>query len=635
MYTSDFATRRTSQEDRRGTAMVSALVVFAGLFGLLFTTTLLSSIEVKEARRSVEDVRAQYLAEAGVERALQFMESAVQNSAFEGPMQGLNNLFAGGQEVTPFLGTQLLDGGNQVGAYTASLTLVDQTDESMTIQIDASGYLPDAPMNLPAGEQVSEWEAVSVTVVYDLEPSQVFDYSYFINNWGWFYGNTINANGNVRSNGQFDVAGYSPSANGQPLYDAVQWDGSSATLQGYQDDNGDGLEDGGDGGVWSGWDVVGAQNLRGTGGQAKNQHDFQEQVPMPNLTDLSYYEARAKAYGSGARIGSTTVSDAVYGDDAGETGNLYLHGTLADPIVLDGPLVVQGDVIISGYVEGQGSIYCGGNVYVPDSIRYVDPPSSPRPIGTTQADTEAWLSANWNKDFLGLFARENVVVGDHTNGTWQYYVDNWMSSSLNSSVEDAGEDGIPNTRKGKDGIAGTADDDVLEGDGTFTVDHYTAADLAYGLIPPGKSVGDAIPGTGEDIDGDGQYDPTTTLADVVLSKPLDAATWGGNMPAGGIAKYSDIASLYANHLDATFYTNHSFCYLVLGSQAAEINGALVSRNENIIYGTPSIEMNHDSRLLGGNSGVAGTLLPQVMRAPSVVRWQRLDRDPNFTAGLNP
>jgi hypothetical protein len=103
------------------------------------------------------------------------------------------------------------------------------------------------------------------------------------------------------------------------------------------------------------------------------------------------------------------------------------------------------------------------------------------------------------------------------------------------------------------------------------------------------------------------------------------------MPAAGIAAYSDIATLYANHLDATFYTNHSFCYVVLGSEDANINGALVSRNEDIIYGTPNIKINHDSRLLGGSSSLAAPLLPRTVEAPEILRWSRLDRDPNRNA----
>lgn len=162
----------------------------------------------------------------------------------------------------------------------------------------------------------------------------------------------------------------------------------------------------------------------------------------------------------------------------------------------------------------------------------------------------------------------------------------------------------------------------------FTIEHYTAADAELGLIPAGKSVGDAIPGTGEDIDGDGVYDPTITLADVVMNKPLNTTVWGGNMPAAGIPAYNSIATLYANRLDATFYTNHSFCYVVLGSEAANINGALVSRNEDIVYGTPSVSMNHDSRLLGGNSSMAAPLLPRTLDKPEILRWSRLDHDPN-------
>ncbi len=210
-----------------------------------------------------------------------------------------------------------------------------------------------------------------------------------------------------------------------------------------------------------------------------------------------------------------------------------------------------------------------------------------------------------------------------------------MSSGLNKSEEDAGEDGIPNTSEGRDGISGTADDDVLEDDGVFSVEYYTAEDEALGLIPPNKSIGDIIPGTGEDIDGDGAYDDTTDLSDIDFSVPLNTSNWGGNMPARGIRRYRDIATLYANNLDAVFYTNHSFCYLVLGRQSARINGALVSRNENIIYGTPTIEINHDSRLLGGSTGMAGELLPQVMQSPSILRWQKLDRDPNWYLGVQP
>jgi len=616
---------------------MAVLIVFLGVFGLLYATIAMSTNEARASRRTIDDVRARYLAESGFERGMQFLENAVSLNQATDPLEGLLSLFpdAGDRTITPYIGEAMLDGNAQVGAYSVSMTVTSETPTSITIQLDASGYLPVAPTALQPGERLNAWDAISVTVLYSLEPSEVFDYAYFINNWGWFYGNTIYANGNVRSNGQFDVAGYSPTVTGQATYESVAFDGVNATLSGYRDDNNDGLADGNDGGAWSGWDIVSAQNLRGNGGNAENQHEFAGKVEMPNLTDLDRYETSAILDGSSVSIDGVEVSDAVYGDEPGETGNLYLEGTLADPIELNGAMVVRGDVIISGYVTGQGAIYAGGNVYCPGSVQYVNGPTTTRPSGSSQSDNEDWVEDNWDKDFLGLFARENVVVGDHTNSTWRYYVGHWMSSSMNKSDEDSGEDGIPNTRAGMDGIMGTADDDVLEGDGVWTVETYSQVDADLGLIPPGSNIGDPIPGTGEDIDGDGLYDDTTTLADVDITVPLDTANWGGNMPGSGISNYRDIATLYAHTLDAVFYTNHSFCYTVLGSTPASINGALVSRNENIVYGTPRIDINYDNRLLGGSTGMAGDLLPKVMQSPTVVRWQELDRDPNRYVGVAP
>jgi hypothetical protein len=608
-------------------ALAATLVVFVGMVGLTFATLALSNVEVRDSRSSVDELRARYLAESGVERARRLVASAIQKGG-AAPLESVVALFDGEPSTMPFPGNQQFDGDAVVGGYAVTLTLLEQTAAAVTLRIDATGYLPDAPANLAEGEQLDAWHAVTTTVRYELEPSEVFDYAYFINNWGWFYGNTIFANGNTRSNGQFDIAGYAPTITGQPTYEEVAFQGGVASLTGYRDDNGDGLTDGNDGGVWSGWDIVGGSKMKGNGAKASNQHEYDEQVPMPNLSDLAQYEAKALEHGSKITIDGAVMTNAVYGDETGEKAGLYLVGTAAKPIVLDGPVVVDGDVIISGHVTGQGAIYASGNVYVPNSIVYVDGPSTDRPSSNSEADTEAWLTANWDKDFLGLFSAENIVVGDHTHTTWKSYVEGWMKSSLNKSEEDAGEDGVPNTKAGLDGILGTADDDVLEDDGSFTVEVYTVVDEELGLIPPGFEVGDTIPGSGEDIDGDGQYDDTTTLADIAFDTALNTTNWGGNMPLAGISKYSDIATLYAYNLDAVFYTNHSFCYLVLGSSDAVINGALVSRNENIVYGTPKFVTNYDCRLLGGVTGMAGDLLPQIVGTPRTLVWRRLDEDPN-------
>jgi len=618
---------RMTYRSRRGSAIVGVLVVLVGVVGIVYATGTVSVAEVRDSRRAIDDVRANYLAEAGIERGMNFLGQAVRNTSMQNPLGGLTTLLGGGP-ITPFLGEPVMNGANQVGAYTVRMTQVAADATSVTIAIDASGYLPNAPSALPAGEEVDSWRAVRSTVRYTVAPSRVFDYSYFLNNWGWFYGSTIYANGNARSNGNFDAGGYAPMITGQPIYDSVAWNGAAALLAGYQDDNNDGLSDGNDGGVWSGWDIVNAQNVRGNGGRAANQHEYSEPIPMPNLSDLAPYEANAVAMNGSITINGVQVSDAIYGDEGGEKQHLFLNGTAANPVVLNGPVVVRGDVLITGVVQGQGTIYSGRNIYVPKSVTYKTGPATPRPANNTQAATEAWVTANWNTDFLGLFARENVVVGDYTHPLWQSYVSSWMNDPMNSSVEDAGADGIPNTRRGRDGILGTADDDVLEADGVFTTEFYTDADEDLGLIPGGYNVGDRIPGTGEDIDGDGVYDPPTTMAAIPTRDTIKPAKWGGNCPPG-TTNFNSIATLTAAQLDAVFYTNHSFCWLVLGGTPAKINGGLISRNENIIYGTPTISINQDCRLLGGASSRFARMLPSDIQPVEVLRWQELDFDPNM------
>ena len=616
MYVHETRTERGAR-GRRGNAMVAALVLFVAIAGLVVSSAQLSAIDVRSSRRSLADVRATALAEAGVERTKASLVDAVRKTSVHDPLSGVRALFAGQGTAQPFRGEPLTSNGANVGEYTTEMSLDVDTADRVVVTITSTGYIPRAPENLGPNQQLLAWDSISVTVEYALDASSVFDNAYFINNWGWLYGSTINVNGNARSNGQMDLGGHSPFIGGSPTYGEIDMSSGTAVLGARTSD----------GGLHAAWDIVNAGAGRGIAGDTDFHFDFDDPVEMPNLTDLTRYEQRATAAGASISIGGTAVADAVVGDGAGESENLYLHGTAADPIVLNGPVVVRGDVVISGVVTGQGSIYTGGNVYVPESVQYLNAPLTPRPASNSDTDIAAWLTANQGSDFLGLFARENVVVGDFTNRYWEHYVSGWLGSSMNSSHEDAGEDQIPNTLAGRDGVDGTADDDVLEGDGTFTTEFYSAADAANGLIPPGFAVGDRIPGTGEDIDGDGQFDDTIAMGDFEFDDPLDPSHWEGNMPGTGIAAYSDVASLYANRLDASFYTNHAFSWVVFGGADAEVNGAVVARNENVVYGTPSLNFNHDARLLGGNSGIAGHLLPQVLRPMRVLQWRRNETDP--------
>ena len=340
---------------------------------------------------------------------------------------------------------------------------------------------------------------------------------------------------------------------------------------------------------------------------------------MPNLTNLAVYEDLARDKNSCIKIDGQVIVSGIQGDDAGESQHIYLHGTAEHPIEISGPVVVRGSVIIHGVVKGQGSIYSGGNVYVPQNLTYQDPPSAV-PADPDEGDMEGWVAANQGKDALGLFAREHVVIGDYTNSSWQSYVSSWVNDHRNRSEEDAGEDGIPNTSAGRDGVSGTEDDDVIEDDDVFQTETYTQFHEDAGLIPEGKSIGDVIPDTGEDLDGDGQYDPKCAMSDFNIPAALDGTNWAGNVPAGTPA-FSDVASCSGiTQLDAAFYTNHHFAMLTLAyGQDMNFNGCVVSRNESIIYGTSHCIFNYDYRLLGEGES-HGFYLPKTWDPVDIVYW---------------
>jgi len=610
----------------RGAALFMAAFLAVVVIGLSYSTIFVSVTEVQRARLEADKMRAYYAAEAGVELGIDVLKRYTRRSSIDRALSALDGLFVddGGNAAINrvYVDHELVHSGRSYGTVNVQFSLADAGVDHRYITITVDAYVPGryATVN---GRQVERYKAHSrleKTMRVQRRPGEVFDYSYFINNWGWFYGDSIVANGNARSNGQFDAGGYRPTINGVPRYDKLVITEDPVThavkadLQGYVDDNNDGVRDGSDGGIYSGWNIVGGDRVRGMASRDENKHAFVHTVPMPNLNEMSHYELLARTreidgqvVPSSIRVGSTLI-DAVFGDDPQEPGNLYLHGTDTDPIVIDGPVVVRGHLIIHGKVTGQGSLYVQGNVYIPSNLEYVDPPKDWTPKSNSEADTEQWIAENYKKDFLGIFAKENIVIGDYTEANWRYYVSWWLSHPLNKSREDSGVDQIPNTRNGRDGIPNTADDDLLEDDNVWTVERYTLDDYRAGIVPMSK-VGTPIPGTGEDIDGDGRFDDTIGLADFDI-RPNDRGEYGGNVlddNGNGIKQYDRIASTKVSRIDGILYTNHALA--VRTTRELTFNGSITSRNEAIIYGN-NFTANYDRRMLGGGDN-PNVVLPKV------------------------
>ncbi len=589
----------------------------------------MSGSEITSASLQNDSTRAFYYAEAGAEYAAGTLVRGWEGSTFIGPFDFVD---AASLDFTPD-GPITIGTGNRAGVFEVDVLEVSTPyEDGRDIVIRSTG----------TSNGVSR--SILATYRIELEPSKVFDYMYFMNHWSWLYVNNLTVNGNARACGDFSFGGHSPTMNGHPDFSrrcGVEVLESS-------------------GGVTSSNDITGEQNVQGMGGLAVNQHQYEDlngnmvldegedhdedleldmprQLPMPNLSDANLYEEYAqnwnegagssiKIEGAGAGGTDLVVSDAVYGDDLAEKGNLVLIGTETNPIVLDGPVVVRGALIIKGYVKGKGTIYANHNVYIPDDLLYVDGPDPKTPEWSYGEGTETWRTAstawkqtNENKTGLGLFARENVILDNFEDSSWRSSVSGWLSHSLNESKEDLGLDGLPNTG------------DPGEGDGEWTVDYYTQEDFDKGLIPPGKEIGEVIPGSGEDIDGDGVYDSTISLSDFDFPAPLNTTNWGGNLPAGATS-ISDLDNPAGprrlSEVHALLYTNHALAGK-FGYDAAEAKffGGWVSRVESTITQASGgcTNFTHDERFTGGGKEY-GFILPRTKSQVVLVTWREVAAD---------
>ncbi|VAX37709.1 hypothetical protein MNBD_UNCLBAC01-163 [hydrothermal vent metagenome] len=407
--------------NQKGSVLIISLVFISALAVLGASFLKISITDAKNAQRQMDQQRAFFLSEAGIQRASWLIK---QDSG--GSLKAYTS--------DPYLETFQLQGN---GAALNSL-------ESENINISIL-YTGNDIYQVGATAQVNGVTKTLSALNERYSPGKVFDYAYFINNWGWFYASIITAYGDVRSNGRFDFK-YGPTVNSE---------------------------------IYAGYEVGINGSIYGYGSQTEYQYPDSDGLEMPNLNDLSYYENVATSKSGSIIINGLTLVNGVLGDDGGENENLVLIGTVTDPIEINGTVVIRGDVIVSGYITGQGTIYAGRNLYVPNNVIYVDGPATTKPTypsGSPPDDSviKTWVTDNKDKDLVGFAATENIVLGDYTKSSNQWIFNSYL---YGMGDEDVGEDGIPGTSDTGEGDGVfTAQYEDLDGDGVKD-NNYTSATL--------------------------------------------------------------------------------------------------------------------------------------------------------------
>lgn len=464
---------------------------------------------------------------------------------------------------------------NDDSAFNASQSL------SSALQYDeTSGEMPNMPAdiqdldltieNAPSGVDGVYLVTASVTrdkvqtevsgIVQKDPPSKVFDYEYFLNNWGWWWGNSITGNGDQRSNGRFDFRS-SPTVNGHV----------HAALGIYRNNN-----------EWFPGNAIGVRGLAGNDPDSY-LHAYMDRLEMPNLNDLSHYRSLANNYersdgGTGGRI---TYTDANTGEvrtiTAEHAGSLYLEGTAQNPIQIEGPVVISDNLAIQGYITGQGTLYTGRNTYIMGPVSYVNGPSFPLTEAQLAdwAYKDQWVVDNASADLVAFAATENILFGDLSNrGQWY---NPWQNSSY--GIRNAGDEHV-----GPDGIPGTADDNVAfdhDGDGTIDSNWF-------------------------DIDGDGQVDDNYTWEDIAPGIESNGDYPDSSYTAGDMGHYTNWPKKNngqpktfrqvvqtASVMDGIYYTNHALAGDLNGH--VRFNGSYIAKDE-AVTGFSSITLNYDWRI---------------------------------------
>ena len=508
---------------RKGVAIIFLYFAMVGFFIVLGSFVIRGIVESKMTTMKQDEIQAYYLAEAGIDQVKRGLYDAFRSNFVNivtANFAWFDDLPKASKYVLP---SNAVLGIVSQGTYSVNITNVSSVGEDRDITLESIATVNNTS------------KTINAVVRYGSRPAEVFDYAYFINNFGWFWGNTITSQGDIRSNGDFSFGSYTPDVNGD-VYASQNADlGADGDIIG--DNDRDSI---------SNYRNNADSTARPTNPTADGVGDYdypygydgdsekftqQTAVSMPYLGNLDYYKTQAiNEGGTITQCGATLVNNVL--DD-----NIVLIGTAACPIEINGPVVVTKDVLIKGVTKGQGTIFSGRNTHIIGNITYENPPAWAKP----DTDPDATDTQNSSKDFLGLATKGSVVIGDYTKGTW-----NWVTDYLKPPFTQGYETDSSDSSLGYDS-------DGNSGNGYWFNGNYTALD------------------GGQKLDGSNRK---------FYESSYDDAYFAGIADSG-----------FVTQIDAVTYTNHAVTGRV---GQLTMNGTFVSRDEAIGY-SGHLTINYDVR----------------------------------------
>lgn len=211
--------RRRRNKRERGTALLVT-------FGLMSVITIAATTyidratsTIRLARHNMLEVQTTHLCEAGVQSVLRDIWRPFKKSQIFTTMEA--DCLGASTSVIKMARTSLVDGQGRFASGVIKYYAPGGDSYARMVVVRSVGWI-DRNNNgvADAGEPR---KTVDVTAEFRLARSRVFDYTYFINNFGWMEGfNNTNliVNGDMRSNGNFSFISGSGTINGSVIASA-------------------------------------------------------------------------------------------------------------------------------------------------------------------------------------------------------------------------------------------------------------------------------------------------------------------------------------------------------------------------------------------------------------------------------
>lgn len=462
-----FSPTKNRRKKDRGFALIAA---FSVLMLLSFATGsyLDSATQTNRiARRQTADVQTTGLCEAGVQSTLRSLWRPFRaNQTFTSMDTACSGATTNAPKSTA-LGT-ITDVGKFSSGVISYTTPAGNT-YVRNVTIRAVGWIDtDNDDVLDAGEAR---KIVDVQARYELARSAVFDYTYFVNNYGWMSGfgqNDLVVNGDMRANGNFDFTGGDPTVNGsivasandklipaaagtitgspfkqddatyrskvtaetRPGYErTVHGAAGSADYETWRDfvfQSTGSLTNGRVSGAVK-FDVSGTKSWVRTGANATHttlDTNPSQELIMPDLQNISSYQTLSTSYTNPKATYADGTANPNFGQPAyievwNSTTSTYdritTNGVLTGSAMIVGtaanPVRVHGPVTITQDIVVKGYVQGQGTIYAGRNVHVVGSWQYKNPPDFRGAP-QATENANEKKDLVALCAAGSVIMGN-------------------------------------------------------------------------------------------------------------------------------------------------------------------------------------------------------------------------------